>query len=99
MQQPAGAQNPPLNLAWMLSHVASMRCSFTFMKKHESKFEPAWEVLWEEGVQLNSFLRKGCVGEGAIQLSAEQRARFDEEFRLQLAGTGWDLPTAEAPHP
>ncbi len=73
------------------------RCSFTFMKKHESKFDPAWELLWEEGVQLNSFLRKGRVGEGAIQLSAEQRARFDEEFRLQLAGTGLGQPTAEAP--
>ncbi len=74
------------------------RCSFNFMKKHEAQFDPALELVWEQGTQLNSFLRKGCVGEGAIHLNSEQTARFDEEFRLQLAGTGLGQPTAEAPH-
>ena len=64
------------------------RCRFAFMKQHESKFDPALETLWEQGVQLNSFLRNGRVGEGAIQLSSEQEARYAEVFGHRLAETG-----------
>jgi peroxiredoxin len=53
------------------------RCSFGFMKQHESKFDPALEMLWESGTQLNSFLRAGQVGAGARELSKAQRTRFD----------------------
>jgi len=52
------------------------RCSFEFMKQHERKFDPALEMLWENGTQLNSFLRVGKTGEGTRELSNEQRTRF-----------------------
>jgi hypothetical protein len=54
------------------------RCSFAFMKQHENKFDPALEMLWEGGTQLNSFLRVGQVGTGAAELSKAQRTRFDQ---------------------
>jgi hypothetical protein len=54
------------------------RCSFAFMKQHEAKFDPALEMLWENGTQLNSFLRVGRAGEGARELSKAQRTRFDQ---------------------
>lgn len=72
------------------------RCRFAFMKKHESQFDPALELFWEQGVQLNSFFRNGRVGEGTIHLSAEQEARFGEAFRRQMGGTGFDPTGADA---
>lgn len=72
------------------------RCSFNFMKGHESKFDPAFELLWEEGVQLNSFLRKGRAGEGANDLTSEQAARFDAASRRHFEGTGLTRPEAQA---
>jgi len=57
------------------------RCSFGFMKQHESKFDPTIETLWEQGVQLNSFLRAGKAGEGALQLSGGQQEQFARVFR------------------
>ncbi len=70
------------------------RCSFNFMKKHEAQFDPTMETLWEEGVQLNSFLRSGRVGEGKTHLNSEQEARFSRAFRQQLepAGYSWPIP-------
>ncbi len=54
------------------------RCSFAFMKEHESKFDPALETLWENGTRLNSFLRAGQVGAGARELTRAQRERFEQ---------------------
>jgi peroxiredoxin len=65
------------------------RCSFAFMKQHESKFDPALEMLWENGTQLNSFLRAGRNGEGARQLAAEQQVRYDHAFRVLLEPNGF----------
>jgi hypothetical protein len=73
------------------------RCSFAFMKRHESRFDPALETLWEEGVKLNSFLRNGRVGEGAIQLSREQEARFAEVLGRHRDRTGFAWPLAAMP--
>lgn len=53
------------------------RSSFSFMKQHESRFDPALETLWEEGVELDAFLRSGRVGDSATTLSAEQLAQFE----------------------
>jgi peroxiredoxin len=64
---------PPEKLRLILE-----RCSFAFMKQHESKFDPALEMLWEGGTQLNSFLRVGQVGAGAHELSKAQRTRFEQ---------------------
>jgi hypothetical protein len=70
------------------------RCSFAFMKKHESQFDPAMEWLWEQGVHLNSFLRAGRVGDGATYLDSRQAARFDRAYRRYLGGTGFATPAA-----
>jgi Sulfotransferase domain len=69
-----------------------LRSSFEFMKQHESRFDPALETLWEEGVQLKAFLRNGRVGEGAVTLNAEQAARFDAAYADRLARLGVRLP-------
>jgi hypothetical protein len=68
---------PPEKLPLILE-----RCSFAFMKQHETKFDPALELLWENGTQLKSFLRAGRTGEGARELTPEQQVRFDQAFRV-----------------
>jgi peroxiredoxin len=65
------------------------RCSFAFMKQHETKFDPALEVLWENGTQLNSFLRTGRTGDGAHELTPEQQVRYDHAFRTLLEASGY----------
>jgi peroxiredoxin len=72
------------------------RCSFDFMKQHETKFDPALEVLWEQGTQLNSFLRTGRTGEGARELTAEQQVRFDQAYRVLLEPKGFAWPAQGA---
>jgi hypothetical protein len=71
-----GLDVPPGRLPGILE-----RCGFAFMKKYESQFDPALEMLWEQGIRLNSFLRGGKVGEGSVRLSGEQEARFDAALR------------------
>jgi hypothetical protein len=66
------------------------RCRFSFMKEHEGQFDPALETLWEQGVQLNAFLRHGRTGEGKDCLSLEQAARFARAFEQQLGTLGMD---------
>jgi len=67
------------------------RCSFGFMKQHENRFDPAMERLWEQGVQLKAFLRQGRVGDGAVSLTEEQQARFDQAFAGRLKRLGAPL--------
>ena len=64
------------------------RCSFAFMKQHESQFDPLTAMLYEQGFQPNSHLRKGRSGEGSEQLSLRQSRRFDKIFSKRLGGTG-----------
>lgn len=64
------------------------RSSFTFMKQHENKFDPAMDWLWEQGVQLSTFLRHGRVGEGTVRLTAGQQAQLDEALNERLRGFG-----------
>jgi hypothetical protein len=75
------------------------RCRFRYMKEHETRFDPAMETLWEQGVQVNSFIRKGKVGDGAVRLTSEQRSRFDaiRRRRWSPAGLTWP-PTNGAPN-
>jgi hypothetical protein len=67
------------------------RCSFAFMKEHEARFDPMFETLWESGVQLNTFLRQGCVGAGATALSRQQEEQFDAAFRKHFPVPGLPL--------
>lgn len=72
------------------------RCSFDFMKQHENKFDPALEVLWEQGTQMNSFLRHGHIGEGEQELTTEQRIYFDQAFRMLVEPAVFAISTREA---
>jgi hypothetical protein len=67
------------------------RCSFAFMKQHESQFDPVTGAAWEQGAQGKAFLRTGRAGDGKDQLSPEQAARFDRAFEKVLAPTGVDF--------
>jgi hypothetical protein len=55
------------------------RCSFSFMRLHENKFDHATEVLWEKTQELSagSFLRKGAIGDGDTTLTYAQKVAFD----------------------
>jgi hypothetical protein len=75
------------------------RCSFAFMKQHESQFDHLTGNLWEQGLQLNAFLRRGLPGEGKERLSPEQAARFEKAFQKQLAPTGIDFSCNRAGWP
>jgi Sulfotransferase domain len=69
--------------------VILQRCHFDFMKKHESQFDPAIETFWELGVRLNSFLRAGRVGDGAVYLNRQQQERFERAYHRYLEDTGF----------
>jgi hypothetical protein len=60
------------------------RSGFEFMKEHEARFDPALETLWEQGIQLKSFLRNGQIGTGIDALSEEQVVRFQEAYVRRL---------------
>jgi hypothetical protein len=64
------------------------RCSFPFMKQHESQFDPVTGELWEQGLQPNSFIRTGRTGDWKGELEPEQVARFDRVFQGQLGPWG-----------
>lgn len=73
------------------------RCSFAYMKKHESKFDHLTEVMWENGLVPESFLRRGKAGEGRDQFSPEQEAVFDREFEKWLGRTSLRRPSGASP--
>jgi Sulfotransferase domain len=89
-----GRELPPERLPTIVE-----RSSFAFMKAHEQKFDPALEILWEQGVQLKMFLRRGKAGEGAVALSDEQRAHFQRAFRDQFAALGMPFNLDSLPDP
>jgi hypothetical protein len=73
------------------------RCRFAFMKQYEQKFDPALETLWEQGVQLKSFLRNGRIGEGTVSLTQQQRGRFDKANRERLGDLQIPFDTPQVP--
>jgi hypothetical protein len=70
------------------------RCSFAFMKQHESLFDPIAGASWEKGAQGKAFLRSGRIGDWRSHLSPEQAARFDTAFDRHLGSTGIDFSPA-----
>ena len=69
------------------------RCSFAFMKKHESQFDPLLGMMWERGSRPNAHLRNGQAGSWKEHLSPEQEARFDRAFGRRLERLGIDFGT------
>jgi hypothetical protein len=70
------------------------RCSFAFMKQHESLFDPITGASWEQGARGKAFLRAGRIGDWRGQLSPEQAARFDRAFDRHLGSIGIDFSPA-----
>jgi hypothetical protein len=70
------------------------RCSFAFMKRHESRFNPLTAALYEQGLQPHTFLRQGQSGAWRAQLSPRQARRFDKTFHRRLGATGLDFAAA-----
>jgi len=55
------------------------RCTFRYMREHESKFDHATEVLWEKTQELSrgTFLRQGKPGNWKEHLTPEQELAFE----------------------
>jgi hypothetical protein len=70
------------------------RCSFAFMKKHESQFDPVLATLHEQGWQPQAFLRKGQAGAWGDQFSRRQARRFDKAYHRRLGHTALDYAPA-----
>jgi len=64
------------------------RCSFSFMKQHESKFSPAAEMELQRGINREAFIRKGKVGGWKEYLDRRQEALFERKFQGQLGKLG-----------
>jgi hypothetical protein len=69
------------------------RCTFAFMKQHESRFDPMMARPYEQGFRPHAFLRQGQAGAGREQLSPRQARRFDRAFHRRLGQTGIDVAT------
>jgi hypothetical protein len=69
------------------------RSSFEFMKRHEEKFDHRTEVMLEQGIRSDSFLRKGARGDWTQHLDVYDYARFHEELQKQLTKLGVDPAT------
>ncbi len=69
------------------------RCAFAYMKRHELLFDHATEVMWERGFSMNSFLRKGRVGDSAGYFTPEQDAAFERAFEQRLGTLGLSFAT------
>ena len=70
------------------------QCSFSFMKRHEHKFDFTTEILLESGYRLGSFLRGGRAGDGQLQLSESQQAAFkaQQQREPRRPDVEWNLP-------
>jgi peroxiredoxin len=64
------------------------RCSFAFMKQHESQFDPLTAMLYEQGFQPNTHLRKGMAGAWSEKLSSQKARRFNKAVAKRLGDTG-----------
>jgi hypothetical protein len=65
------------------------RCTFAFMKEHESQFDPSLAMLYEQGFQPHKFLRRGQAGVWREQLNFQQAKRFDLAARKHLRRKGF----------
>jgi methylamine dehydrogenase accessory protein MauD len=73
------------------------RCSFTFMKQHECRFDPLLAGPYELGIRPHAFLRQGQAGAWREQFSPAQAQRFDRVLHRRLGQSGIDLYPAPSP--
>ena len=60
--------------------------SFAFMKKHEEKFDPATEYLYQRGIMPGNFLRKGELGGWQDYFADSHLEKYSEMYREWLTG-------------
>ena len=77
-----------LDIATDRLHSIVRKCSFEYMKEYEAKFDHLNEIMWERGVQRNSFIRQGRVEIGGEYFTAEQAAHF-KRLVADFPGTRW----------
>jgi hypothetical protein len=87
-----GLDVPPERLSLILE-----RCSFAFMKAHETRFDPLIGMLYERHSRPDAHLRRGRIGGWEGHLSPEQRARYDKVFDRRLQRLGLDFSAEAAP--
>jgi len=77
------------------------KCSFAFMKKHESKFDHITATIWEKGYKQNAFLRKGEIGSSKTYLNERQEKLFEQKSEKYIGkfGANDDLNIPASPHP
>lgn len=63
-----------------LNQVVS-RCSFEFMKKNEEKFDAITELLLQQGIKRNAFIREGKEGAGIESITDEQKKLFNTQYK------------------
>jgi hypothetical protein len=73
------------------------RCTFAFMKEHESQFDPLLATLYEQGFQPHRFLRRGQAGVWSEQLNLQQAKRFDLAARKHLRRKGFTNEGHDSP--
>ena len=69
------------------------RCSFDYMKRNQSRFDPIQTVPW--AVREGSMVRSGRRGGSAELLSKAQRRQIDTHFRTELQRLHCDFPYDE----
>lgn len=76
------------------------KCSFAFMKKHESKFDHITATIWEKGYKHNTFLRNGKVGGAKSYMSEKQEKIFEQKLEQYIGKFGANFGTKTgSPHP
>ncbi len=63
------------------------RCSFDYMREHQSQFNPITELLVERGMHPDNFIRSGKTGAAKDMLTTEHQRRFQDELRRQTLET------------
>ncbi len=63
------------------------RCSFEFMKRHEARFDPAMESLWETGLTPDVSFRHGPSGDRRMWLTPEQEERLEDAIKNRIGVT------------
>jgi hypothetical protein len=69
------------------------RCSFDYMKRNQSRFDPIQTVPWAN--RGGSMVRSGRRGGSAELLSKRQRRQIDAHFRAELERLDCDFPYDE----
>ena len=69
------------------------KCSFSFMKQHENKFDHLTAMIWEKGYKQNTFIRKGETGEGKTYFTQQHEKVFKQQLKRMISDNYFNNPT------